>query len=86
MMEDLLRQWDGECVVVRYDHQTDTWIYIAIHDRTLGMAMGGWLAGALYDYFGSYAPAFATGIGANAINLLLIGTLLARQRYRRAFA
>ncbi len=41
MMEDLLRQWDGECVVVRYDHQTDTWIYIAIHDRTLGMAMGG---------------------------------------------
>jgi len=41
MMEDLLRQWDGECVVVRYDHQTGAWIYIAIHDRTLGMAMGG---------------------------------------------
>jgi MFS family permease len=51
-----------------------------------GMAMGGWLAGALYDHFGSYAPAFATGVGANAINLLLIGTLLARRRYRRAFA
>jgi MFS family permease len=51
-----------------------------------GMAMGGWLAGALYDHFGSYAPAFATGVGANAINLLLIGTLLARARYRRAFA
>ena len=51
-----------------------------------GMALGGWLAGALYDFFGSYAPAFATGVGANAINLLLIGTLLARRRYRRAFA
>jgi len=48
------------------------------------MAMGGWLAGALYDHFGSYTPAFATGVGANAINLLLIGTLLARRRYRRA--
>ena len=51
-----------------------------------GMAIGGWLAGALYDHFGSYAPAFAAGVGANAINLLLIGTLLARRRYRRAFA
>jgi hypothetical protein len=31
-------------------------------------------------------PAFATGVGANALNLILIGTLLARRRYRRAFA
>jgi MFS family permease len=50
----------------------------------IGMALGGWSAGALYDYFGSYVPAFAAGVGANAINLLLIGTLLARLRYRRA--
>jgi cyanate permease len=50
------------------------------------MALGGWLAGALYDYFGSYVPAFAAGVGANAINLLLIGTLLSRRRYRTAFA
>jgi len=52
----------------------------------IGMALGGWLAGALYDYFGSYVPAFAAGVGANALNLLLIGSLLARQRYRKAFA
>jgi MFS family permease len=51
-----------------------------------GMALGGWLAGALYDHFGYYAPAFAAGIGANALNLVLIGTLLARQRYRVALA
>jgi len=51
-----------------------------------GMALGGWLAGALYDHFGSYAPAFATGVGANAINLALIGTLLARGRYVQRFA
>ena len=51
-----------------------------------GMALGGWLAGALYDYFGSYLPAFATGVGANAINLVLVGTLLARRRYSGAYA
>jgi hypothetical protein len=27
-----------------------------------GMAFGGWLAGAIYDYAGFYAIAFATGI------------------------
>jgi len=51
-----------------------------------GMALGGWLAGLLYDHFGYYAPAFATGIGANIFNLLLIGILVGRGRSRTAFA
>jgi MFS family permease len=51
-----------------------------------GMASGGWLAGLLYDHFGYYAPAFAAGVGANCLNLLLIGTLVARQRWRTAYA
>ena len=51
-----------------------------------GMALGGWLAGLLYDHFGYYAPAFAAGIGANLLNLLLIGILVGRQRFREAFA
>jgi MFS family permease len=46
-----------------------------------GMAIGGWLAGALYDHFGFYAPAFAAGVTANAINLLIVGMLAYRQRY-----
>jgi MFS family permease len=49
-----------------------------------GMAIGGWLAGALYDHFGFYAPAFATGVAANAINLLIVGGLVWRQRGRMA--
>ncbi len=49
-----------------------------------GMASGGWIAGLLYDHFGYYAPAFATGIGANILNLLVIGVLVARQRYHAA--
>jgi MFS family permease len=51
-----------------------------------GMAAGGWLAGLLYDHFGYYAPAFAVGIGANALNFLVIGVLVARQRYHAAYA
>jgi MFS family permease len=51
-----------------------------------GMASGGWMAGLLYDHFGYYAPAFAAGIGANLLNLLLIGTLVARRRNLAAYA
>ena len=49
-----------------------------------GMAAGGWLAGLLYDHFGTYAPAFAAGVGANLLNLLLIGLLVARQHWHGA--
>jgi len=51
-----------------------------------GMAAGGWLAGLLYDHFGTYAPAFALGVGTNLLNLLLIGVLVLRQRNRAAYA
>jgi len=46
-----------------------------------GMAIGGWLAGVLYDHFGFYTPAFAAGIAANAVNLVIIGTLVIRGWY-----
>lgn len=50
----------------------------------VGMAAGGWTAGLLYDYFGYYAPAFAVGVGANLLNLVIVGSLVARQRWRAA--
>ena len=43
----------------------------------------GWIAGELYDYFGFYAPAFAAGVAANAINLAIVGALVLRQRQSR---
>jgi len=52
----------------------------------VGMASGGWLAGLLYDHYGYYAPAFATGIGSNILNLLVVGTLVMRQRLQAAYA
>lgn len=45
-----------------------------------GMAVGGWLAGYLYDLYGYYAPAFATGVAFNLINLSMLMMLVARQR------
>lgn len=44
-----------------------------------GMATGSWLAGAIYDHFGFYGAAFATGILFNAANLAVIGTLVVRR-------
>ena len=44
-----------------------------------GMAFGGWFAGALYDHFGFYAPAFAAGALFNVANLAVIGFLVMRQ-------
>jgi MFS family permease len=44
-----------------------------------GMALGGWLAGAIYDWAGFYAIAFATGIVFNAAHIVVIGSLVLRQ-------
>lgn len=40
-MKSLIEQWNGEAVVARYDEPTGSWMFIAIHDTTLGPAMGG---------------------------------------------
>lgn len=45
-----------------------------------GMAIGGWLAGVLYDHFGYYAPAFAAGLAANLLNFLIVTALALRRR------
>ena len=45
-----------------------------------GMALGGWLAGYIYDELGSYGPAFVVGLAFNAANIAVIGWLAARQR------
>ena len=46
----------------------------------LGMALGGWGAGVLYDHFGYYLPAFTVGIGFNLVNLVILLTLVFRRR------
>ncbi|HEX2649245.1 MAG TPA: MFS transporter [Burkholderiales bacterium] len=44
----------------------------------LGMALGGWLTGVIFDLTGSYRAAFLHGIGWNLLNLAIASTLLYR--------
>src|SRR5262245_34947499 len=41
MFEDLLRSWDGEETVVRYDEPTGAWMFVGVHSTVLGPALGG---------------------------------------------
>ena len=51
-----------------------------------GMALGGWLAGYIYDQLGSYGPAFAVGVAFNVGNIVIIWLLAARRRSRPSIA
>jgi MFS family permease len=46
----------------------------------IGMALGGWLAGAIYDATGTYKAAFLDGIGWNLLNVSIMTFLLIRAR------
>lgn len=48
-----------------------------------GMAVGSWLAGAIYDQYAYYAPAFAVGLGFNLVNIALLAILVLRWRMTR---
>ncbi len=41
MIASLIKAWDGETVISRYDRSTETWIFIAIHSTRFGPAVGG---------------------------------------------
>lgn len=40
-LQSLIEAWNGLAVVSHFDHATGTWIFIALHDRTLGRPTGG---------------------------------------------
>src|SRR5690554_719751 len=45
-----------------------------------GMALGGWMSGAIFDLSGSYHAAFLNGIAWNLLNISIIGFLIYRAR------
>lgn len=48
-----------------------------------GMALGGWMSGAIFDLTGSYRAAFLNGIAWNLVNMSIVGWLLFRVAGRR---
>jgi cyanate permease len=46
----------------------------------LGMALGGWMSGWVFDMTGSYHAAFLNGIAWNFLNLCIAGWLFWRVR------
>ena len=51
-----------------------------------GMALGGWMSGAIFDLTGSYRAAFVNGILWNLVNVSIAVWLLRRSIGRLAFA
>jgi len=49
----------------------------------LGMALGGWLSGVIFDLTGSYKAAFVNGIAFNLLNVSIVLFLLYRDTRRR---
>lgn len=57
-------------------------VSFAISATLAGMAFGGWLAGAIFDWTGSYAAAIVNGLVWNAANMAIAAWLLSRLRAR----
>ena len=48
-----------------------------------GMALGGWLSGAIFDWTGSYRAAFLNGTAWNLVNVSIVLMLIFRARSSR---
>jgi MFS family permease len=66
--------------------QAGTRVGLVLMATLLGMALGGWMSGAIFDLAGSYQAAFVNGIGWNLVNVTIMGWLLLRSRRGPAFA
>jgi MFS family permease len=56
--------------------EAGTRVSIVLMATLFGMAFGGWVSGAIFDYTGSYRAAFINGIGWNLLNLSIAAWLL----------
>jgi MFS family permease len=64
--------------------QAGTRVGIALSSTLVGMALGGWMAGAIFDATGSYQAAMWNGIAWNLVNLSIALWLLRRaMRWQR---
>jgi MFS family permease len=61
-----------------------TRVGIVILASVVGMSFGGWVSGVIFDATGSYAAAFLNGLVWNALNIIIVVSLLIRARRRLA--
>jgi MFS family permease len=66
--------------------EAGTRLGIVLLATLVGMALGGWMSGAIFDLTGSYQAAFANGIAWNLLHLTVVTWLLLRSRPRVAYA
>jgi MFS family permease len=66
--------------------EAGTRIGVVIMCTLFGMALGGWMSGAIFDLTGSYRAAFANGLAWNLLNVTIAVWLLTRQGRRLALA
>ena len=64
--------------------EAGTRIGLVLMATLVGMALGGWLSGAIFDLTGSYQAAFLNGFAWNILNVSIATWLLLRSRGRRA--
>ena len=55
---------------------------IVLMATLFGMALGGWMSGAIFDLTGSYVTAFANGLAWNFLNVAIVVWLLWQPRRR----
>jgi MFS family permease len=60
--------------------QASTRVGLVIMATVLGMALGGWMSGLIFDLTGSYQAAFLNGLAWNLLNVSIAGFLLLRSR------
>ncbi|HEX9554998.1 MAG TPA: MFS transporter, partial [Reyranella sp.] len=63
-----------------------TRVGFAVSVTVVGMALGGWMGGMLFDMTGSYRAAFINGIAWNVLNAAIAAWLLMRQSRHAAAA
>ncbi len=61
-------------------HQAGQRVGFVIMATVVGMAIGGWLSGWIYDLTGSYQAAFLNGIAWNVLNISIMAMVLWRTR------
>jgi MFS family permease len=67
-------------------HQAGTLVGLVIMSTIVGMALGAWMSGVIFDLTGSYLQAFLNGFLWNLLNIAVVLILIRRRTRRLQFA